>query len=88
MSTPAGQRQQDRLGEETGGRSRGQSLRTGGLLSLAVVMTLFAVLNLDEVRVHWIFGSGHAPLIVVIVISVLVGIVLTYLAERLNRRRG
>jgi len=40
------------------------------------------------VKVDWIFGSGHAPLILVIVISVLAGIVLTYMAERISRRRG
>jgi uncharacterized integral membrane protein len=62
-------------------------LRTGGMIALAVLATLFAVLNLDEVKVDWVFGSGHAPLIVVIVISVLVGIVLTYMAERINRKR-
>lgn len=69
------------------GRSSRELARTGGMLALAVVATLFAVLNLGEVKVDWIFGSGHAPLIVVIVISVLAGIVLAYMAERINRRR-
>jgi uncharacterized integral membrane protein len=62
-------------------------MRTGGLLALAVLATVFAVLNLEEVKVNWILGSGHAPLIVVIAISLLVGIVLAYLADRINRRR-
>jgi uncharacterized integral membrane protein len=57
------------------------------MLALAVLATLFAVLNLNEVKVDWIIGSGRAPLIVVIVISVLAGIVLTYLAERIHRKR-
>jgi uncharacterized integral membrane protein len=61
--------------------------RTGGLVALAVVITLFAVFNLGKVEVNWIFGSGHAPLIVVIVLSVLVGVVLTHLAERRSIRR-
>jgi uncharacterized integral membrane protein len=68
-------------------RSRRELARTGAMVVLAVLITLFAVLNLDEVKVHWIFGSGRAPLIIVIVISLLVGIVLTYFAERLVRRR-
>lgn len=68
-------------------RSRSELARTGGMVVLAVLMTLFAVFNLDEVKVSWVFGSGHAPLIIVIVASVIVGIVLSYLAERLNRRR-
>jgi uncharacterized integral membrane protein len=68
-------------------RSRGELARSGAMVILAVLVTLFAVLNLDEVKVDWIFGSGHAPLIIVIVISLLVGVVLTYFAERLVRRR-
>jgi uncharacterized integral membrane protein len=68
-------------------RSRSELARSGAMVVLAVLVTLFAVLNLDEVKVDWIFGSGHAPLIIVIVISLLVGIVMTYFAERLVRRR-
>jgi uncharacterized integral membrane protein len=68
-------------------RSRRELARTGALLVLAVLITLFAVLNLDKVKVDWIFGSGHAPLIIVIVISLLVGIVLTHFAERRAGRR-
>jgi uncharacterized integral membrane protein len=70
------------------GRSRRELARTGAWVVLAVLITLFAVLNLEKVEVNWIFGSGHAPLIIVIVISLLVGIVLTHFAERrVNRRR-
>ncbi|MGH2853549.1 MAG: hypothetical protein ACRDLF_05075 [Solirubrobacteraceae bacterium] len=68
-------------------RSRRELTRTGGLVVLAVLMTLFAVLNLEEVEVNWIIGSGHAPLIVVIVLSVLVGIVLTHFVERRSAKR-
>ena len=50
-------------------------------------MTLFAVFNLEDVKVNWVFGSGHAPLIVVIVLSVLVGVVFTHFAERRSSRR-
>ncbi len=69
------------------GRSRRESARTGALVLLGVLITLFAVLNVDEVKVHWIFGSGRAPLIIVIVISLLVGIVLTHFAERRTPKR-
>ena len=62
--------------------SRREQARTLTLVVLAVLITLFAVLNLKSVRVNWIVGSGHAPLIIVIVISLLVGIVLTHFAER------
>ena len=69
-------------------RSRRELARTGGLVLLAVLATLFAVLNLETVKVDWIFGSGRAPLIIVIVVSVLVGAVLTHFAERRVGRRG
>jgi uncharacterized integral membrane protein len=68
-------------------RGKGEIARSLALVILAVLMTLFAVLNLKEVRVDWIFGSGKAPLIIVIVISLLVGIVIAYIAERLVRKR-
>jgi uncharacterized integral membrane protein len=68
-------------------RSPTELVRSGAMVVLAVLITLFAVFNLDEVKVDWIFGSGHAPLIIVIVVSLLVGIVLTYFAERLVRKR-
>jgi uncharacterized integral membrane protein len=68
-------------------RTRRETARTTGLVALAILITLFAVLNFDDVKVHWIIGSGRAPLIIVIVISLLVGIVLTHFAERRSRRR-
>jgi uncharacterized integral membrane protein len=68
-------------------RSKTELARSAAMVVLAVLITLFAVLNLDEVKVDWVFGSGHAPLIIVIVIPLLVGVVLTYFAERLIRRR-
>ncbi len=58
------------------------------MVLLAILITLFAVFNLNEVKVDWIFGSGKAPLIIVIVISLLVGIVLTYAAERIIHKKG
>ena len=74
-------------GEPKVKRSTRETLRTGGLVVLAILITLFAVFNLDEVKVNWIFGTGRAPLIIVIVISLLVGIVLTYAAERRPRKK-
>ncbi len=68
-------------------RSNRELARTGGLVVLAVLVTLFAVFNLEKVEVSWIFGKGHAPLIVVIVLSVLVGVVFTHFAERRSAKR-
>jgi uncharacterized integral membrane protein len=68
-------------------RSRREQARTAGLVVLAVVITLFAVLNLESVKVNWIFGTGEIPLIIVIVVSALFGIVLTYLVDRRASKR-
>ena len=68
-------------------RSPREQARTAGMVLLAVVITLFAVLNLESVKVNWIFGTGEVPLIIVIVISVLFGIVLTYLVDRRAGKR-
>jgi uncharacterized integral membrane protein len=70
------------------GRTNKELARTVLLVVLAIVITLFAVLNTESVKVDWVIGSGHAPLIIVIVISLLVGIVLTYAAERRSRKRS
>jgi uncharacterized integral membrane protein len=62
-------------------------LRAAGPMLLAGLFIAFAVLNLNQVKVDWIVGSGHAPLIIVMVICVLVGIVFTHFAERVGRKR-
>ena len=43
------------------------------MIALAVLATLFAVLNLDKVSVNWIVGTWRTPLIVVIAASMLIG---------------
>jgi uncharacterized integral membrane protein len=68
-------------------RSRRESARTVAVVVLAVLITVFAVKNGKEVSVDWIVGSGKAPLIIVIVISLLVGMVLAYFSRRISRRR-
>jgi uncharacterized integral membrane protein len=88
MSAPPGQiSEEPQQPPQADRRSRREQARTGALVVLAVLITLFAVFNFDEVKVHWIFGSGRAPLIIVIVISLLVGVVLTYFAERRTAKR-
>jgi uncharacterized integral membrane protein len=68
-------------------RSRREIARSVAIAVLAVLITLFAVLNVKEVKVDWIFGSNKVPLIVVIVVSLLVGILITHFAELRARRR-
>jgi len=68
-------------------RGRREQARAGALVLLAVLMTLFAVLNVKDVEVNWIFGKSSTPLIIVIVVSLLVGILLTHFAELRYRRK-
>jgi uncharacterized integral membrane protein len=88
MSTPAQTPPTPGKGQPNKGRPKGdkrntrETARTGGLIVLAVLITLFAVFNLKDVKVSYVFGTGKAPLIIVIVISLLVGIVLAYFADR------
>ncbi|HEX4563926.1 MAG TPA: hypothetical protein VH115_05670 [Solirubrobacteraceae bacterium] len=68
-------------------RKRRERARTAVIVGLAVVITVFAFLNLKEVKVDWVVGSGHAPLIIVIVVSVLIGAVISYFADRRAAKR-
>jgi len=88
MSAPSAQIPPGSAGKQKGlRRSRSERVRAAVPALLAAILIAFAVLNLNQVKVDWIVGSGHAPLIIVIVISVLIGIVGTHLAERVGRKR-
>ncbi|MCA0969968.1 lipopolysaccharide assembly protein LapA domain-containing protein [Halobacillus litoralis] len=39
----------------------------------AIVIAIFAVINVEPVQVNFLFSSGEAPLILVILLSVLLG---------------
>jgi uncharacterized integral membrane protein len=70
-------------------RTRRDTARTVAVVVLAALLAVFAVLNRDDVQVDWILGSGRAPLIIVIGLSVVFGVLLTWLGERIAaRRRG
>jgi uncharacterized integral membrane protein len=77
----------DRRPPQPAKRDRRELARAIAAVVLAAIFIAFALLNLRQVHVDWILGSGHAPLIIVIAISLLVGIVLTYFTERLSRSR-
>ena len=64
------------------GPDRKARARQIGMIALAVLATLFAVLNLDKVSVNWIVGTWRTPLIVVIAASMLVGAGAGFLAAR------
>jgi uncharacterized integral membrane protein len=70
-------------------RSSGEQARLIAAFALGALVVLFAVLNLDEVRVHWIFFKSDTPLIVVIVVCLLAGAAIyAVTAHRRARRSG
>jgi uncharacterized integral membrane protein len=71
----------------TATRSRREWARLGGSVLLAGLAIAFAVLNLDDVDVNWIFGTWSTPLIVVIVLCLIVGVLLGRFALGRGSRR-
>ncbi|MYL29032.1 DUF1049 domain-containing protein [Halobacillus halophilus] len=51
---------------------KGQTYIISALI-FAVVIAVFAVINVENVEVNYLFGTGEAPLILVILVSVLLG---------------
>lgn len=49
--------------------SRRETTRLVTGIALGALVTAFCLINLDEVKVDWIFGTASTPLIVVIVVS-------------------
>jgi uncharacterized integral membrane protein len=52
---------------------------------LAVVATVFAVVNLDEVKVHLLVSTPRIPLIIVIAICILIGAAMGWVVGRRGR---
>jgi putative membrane protein len=65
---------------------RREQARTVVAFVLGGVGAVFAVLNLDDVDVNWVFGTWSTPLIVVIALSFLLGAGVGFLVSR--RRAG
>ena len=88
MAGTTGQRPTEKSDQQPSkSRNRGELSRTIAILVLALAVILFAVKNLKEVKVDWIVGSGSAPLVIVILITLLVGFIISHLGGRLARRK-
>ncbi|UFT97887.1 DUF1049 domain-containing protein [Radiobacillus kanasensis] len=55
---------------------KGQSYIITALI-FALIVAIFAVINVEPVEVDYLFGTGNAPLILVILFSVLMGGLIT-----------
>lgn len=67
---------------------RRQRARLISAAVLGAVITAFALLNLDHVKVHWLIATGQTPLIVVIAFAFLLGMLVDRLVIRAKRKRG
>lgn len=70
-------------------RDRARLLAAG---VIGALVAAFALLNLDGVKVHWLFATAQTPLILVIVLAFLLGFAVDRLlvirARRRQRARG
>ena len=75
--------------ERSGSRAvdRRDRARVIAMTLLAVAVGVFAVLNRDEVEVHWLVTTANTPLIVVIAVSFAAGILTDRLLRHRKRRR-
>lgn len=79
----------DQAGAEHDEGDRPHWRETGRLLGavvLGALLALFAVLNGQSVRIHWIVTTTHVPMIVVIVGCGLVGAICSWLIARRRRK--
>lgn len=72
----------------TEGRPAASKARASTLAALAIgaLVALFAVLNSQQVEVHWVVSTTRTPLIVVIVLFGLIGFGVGVVAGRRRRR--
>jgi uncharacterized integral membrane protein len=67
-------------------RRRDQARLTAGVI-LGGLGIAFALVNLGNVKVDWIVGSAHSPLILVIAVSILLGVAVDRIVVRRARKR-
>jgi len=61
---------------------RNQTVRVLIVLIIAAALTALALDNMDEVAIGWVFGSTNAPMVIVIVASVIGGMIIGALTRR------
>jgi uncharacterized integral membrane protein len=79
------------VGEHPSGRTPARRRDRARLISagvLGAVVAAFALLNVGDVKVHWLVTTGRTPLIVVIALAFLLGMIVDRLVIRARRRRG
>jgi uncharacterized integral membrane protein len=77
------------LPSQQGGRqpARRERARLIAGLVLGGLGLAFALVNLGNVKVDWIVGSAHSPLILVVAVSILIGVGIDRVAVSRARKR-
>jgi uncharacterized integral membrane protein len=53
-----------------------------------VVVLVFALLNFQDVKIHWIVGTTHTPLIILVAICLLIGLGVGFVVGQRTRTRA
>jgi uncharacterized integral membrane protein len=72
----------ERTGEKHPKRSSREETRLAVAVVLAGLGTAFALLNLGQAKVNYVFGTGHPRMIFVIIACLLVGATIGWIAAR------
>jgi uncharacterized integral membrane protein len=75
------------VGEAPPRRSPAERPRLIAAGVLGAVIAVFALLNLGDVKVHWLIATGRTPLIVVISFAFVLGMLVDRLVIRAQRKR-
>ena len=78
------------VGEGASGRAPAERSERPRLIAASVlgaVVAAFALVNLGDVKVHWLFATGRTPLIVVIAVAFFLGMLVDRLVLRARRKR-
>ena len=54
---------------------------------VGAIIAAFALLNLDDVKVHWLVTTGQTPLIIVIAFAFVLGMLVDRLVIRARKKR-
>jgi uncharacterized integral membrane protein len=62
-------------------------MRLAASATLGALVAAFALLNLGDVKVHWLIATGKTPLIIVIAVAFVLGVIADRLLIIRGRRR-
>jgi uncharacterized integral membrane protein len=77
----------DAIHQSSAEAERRHRQRQTAAAAIGALVAVFALINLGDVKVHWLIATGETPLIVVIVLAFLLGIAADRLLLARARRK-